>query len=126
MNNLKRTILFLVFCLGLRSFLVYLAYQLRNKHTLKILGTITLIPAIGFIYLYFSNKRLNANEAGGKTWWHNLRIIHGILYLNFSICALFGVKESWIFLLIDVIIGFFASFKIFSVASLLIKTFLYG
>ena len=55
------------------------------KKWLPYMGYITLIPAIGFLYLYFTNSRLNAGEGGGKTWWHNFRIIHGMLYLLFSI-----------------------------------------
>ena len=65
--------------------------------------------AFGFLYLYFTNGRLNAPEAGGKTWWSKLRIIHGLLYLTAGIYALQNNKLCWVPLLIDVVFGFLAA-----------------
>ena len=104
--DLKRTILFLVFCLGLRSLLVFFAITLRKDKRIKILSGITLIPALGFLYLHFTDGRKNAEEAGGVTWWDKVRIIHGFLYLAFSVCSFLGIEEAWIFLAVDVILGF--------------------
>jgi hypothetical protein len=51
---------------------------------------------------------MNAPEGGGVTWWANIRIIHGLLYLAASVYAFQGKPFVWIPLLIDVIFGFLA------------------
>jgi len=61
--------------------------------------------ALWFIYLYFTNGRLNAPEANGATWWSHLRIIHGLLYLAAAIYAIKGDKLVWVPLFIDVLLG---------------------
>ena len=79
-----------------------------NKDYLPYLSIPLLLQSFGFIYLYFMNLRLNAPEAGGKTWWANLRLIHGSLYLTSAVYAFQKKDVSWIPLLIDVIFGFFS------------------
>ena len=100
----KRFILFLI-CILIRSFFVYLAKNV-NINILKYLGYIAILPSIGFFYLFFTNSRKTGNEVfGDKIWWTNLRPIHGLLYSLFAYNAINGNKFSWIYLLIDVIIG---------------------
>ena len=78
----------------------------------RIFGIILLLISLGFLYLFFSNKRLRAGEAGGKTWWHNLRLFHGMMYLCASIYILKNIgnnnliKYASIPLICDVIVGF--------------------
>jgi hypothetical protein len=55
-----------------------------------------------------TNSRLNAREAGGKTWWHNLRPIHAGLYLIAAVYAVKGQNTAGIILLCDVLFGIFA------------------
>ena len=108
MNHLSKTqriISFITLCLTSRIILVLLAKYI-SKNLLFYMGLVLLIPAISFFYLYFNNLRLQAFESGGRTWWHNIRIIHGFLYLLFSILAIQKNKNAWIALLIDVIFGF--------------------
>ena len=100
----KSIFLFLTLCIGARVGLVLLSKYLPKKW-LQIMGYVTLLPGIGFLYLYFTNSRLNAGEAGGKTWWHNIRIIHGCLYILFSILAIHKKKKAWMVLLADVSFG---------------------
>lgn len=113
MNDLhKRFLLFLFGCITLRCFLVFLAKG-ASKNLLLAMGTIALLPAIGFFYLFFSGKRKVGSETfGAKIWWNNLRPVHGILYLLFAIYAIRGDRRAWVFLLIDVIIGL-VSFLVF-------------
>jgi hypothetical protein len=100
----KRFILFLI-CILIRSFFVYLAKNV-NINILKYLGYIAILPSIGFFYLFFTNSRKTGNEVfGDKIWWTNLRPIHGLLYSLFAYNSINGNKFSWIYLLIDVIIG---------------------
>ena len=101
----KRILLFLVGCIGVRLLLVYIAKNIDIK-LLKYMGYITLIPAIGFIYIYLTGSRKTGPEVfGSKIWWNNLRPIHAILYLLFSYNAIIGNRNAWIYLLIDVLLG---------------------
>ena len=94
-----------IICIIIRFILVLLAKYV-NKNVLQILGYISLIPAIGFIYLYLFDKRKRGLEVGfNKIWWNKLRPIHGILYLLFAIYAIKKEDFAWIPLLIDVLLG---------------------
>ena len=106
MNTIqKRFLLFLIGCIGTRALFVYLA-KIANKNYLRYMGYLSLLPAIGFIYLFLSGSRKTGKEVfGDKIWWNNLRPIHGIIYLLFAYNAINGNKLAWIYLLIDVIIG---------------------
>lgn len=114
-------LLFLTLCIPIRIIFAllpnykfiekYIPIKLNKKLFYQVVGIIFLCIAVGFLYLYFTNKRLNAPEAGGKTWWHNLRLLHGLLYLCASIYILWNInnisliKYASIPLLIDVIVG---------------------
>ena len=109
MNTIqKRFLLFLIGCIGVRSLIVYFVINI-NIYYLPILGYLALIPSIGFLYIYLTNSRLTGPEVfGGKIWWNNLRPVHAILYFLFAYNAINKNHNSWIFLLIDVIIGLFS------------------
>jgi hypothetical protein len=95
--------LFLLGCIPVRTLLTYLAYKIPNVHVLFL--PLFLI-GVSFVYLYFFNKRLNAPEAGGKTWWKNLRPIHGLFYIIAAIYALKGNNNmTSLFLGLDVVLG---------------------
>ena len=106
MNNIqKRFLLFLIGCIGTRSFFVILAKYIDIKY-LPILGYLALIPAIGFIYIYLTGSRKTGGEVfGKKIWWNDLRPVHGFLYLMFAYNAIQRKKTAWVYLLFDVIIG---------------------
>ena len=106
MNNLqKRFLLFLFGCIGSRSLLVYIAKNVSTQ-LLMYMGYLALIPAVGFIYLFFSGSRQTGAEVfGDKIWWNNLRPLHGALYFLFAYNAIIGNKNAWVYLLIDVVIG---------------------
>ena len=107
MNNLqKRFLLFLIGCMGSRTLLVILAKNLSIKY-LKYMGYLALLPAFGFIYIYLTGTRNTGAEVfGEKIWWNYLRPIHSLLYFLFAFNAINGNPNAWIFLLIDVIVGF--------------------
>ena len=106
MNNIqKRFLLFLIGCIGTRSLFVIVAKMISLNY-LPYLGYLALIPAIGFIYIYLTGSRNTGGEVfGDKIWWNNLRPIHSLIYFLFAYNAINGNKNSWIYLLIDVIIG---------------------
>jgi ABC-type xylose transport system permease subunit len=78
-----------------------------NKYLKKIYSIIILIIGISFLYAYFSNKR-KFGIFNQPAWWHNLRLIHGVLYLISSIYLFKNNNLSSFVLLIDVFIGFIA------------------
>jgi hypothetical protein len=106
MNNIqKRFLLFLIGCIGTRSLFVYLAKNM-NKQFLQIMGYLALLPAVGFFYIYFTDSRKTGAEVfGDKIWWNQLRPIHGSLYALFAYNAINGNPNSYIYLLVDVLIG---------------------
>ena len=104
MNKIKKDmIVFLLACIPSRISLTLLAKYI-NTDLLPYIGYITLIPAFGFIYLFFFGNK-NTNLAGQNVWWHNKRIIHGLLYLLFSIYAISKNKNSYLFIAIDTFLG---------------------
>ena len=106
MNHLQqRFLMFLFGCVGIRSLFVIIARYINTKY-LKYFGYLALVPAIGFIYIYLTGTRKTGAEVfGEKIWWNNLRPIHSILYFLFAYNAIIGNKQSWIYLLVDVLIG---------------------
>ena len=106
MNQIqKRMLLFLIGCIGLRSLFVIIAKYI-NTNYLKYLGYLALVPAIGFLYIFLTGSRKTGAETfGGKIWWNNLRPVHSILYFLFAYNAIQGNTQSWIYLLVDVLIG---------------------
>ena len=101
----KRYLLFLIGCIGIRSLLVYIAKTI-NIDYLPILGYLSLIPAIGFIYIYSTDSRKTGPEVfNDKIWWNSLRPIHGMLYLLFAYNAINKETSAWKFLFIDVLLG---------------------
>jgi hypothetical protein len=106
MNTLhKRFVLFLIGCMGTRLLLVYIAKNV-NTTWLRYMGYLALLPAIGFIYIYFSGSRKTGGEVfGDKIWWNHLRPVHALFYMLFSYNAIKGNKNAWVYLLMDVLFG---------------------
>ncbi len=96
-----------IFCILTRLIVVYIAKTINIEY-LSYLGYITLLPAIGFIYIYITKSRKRGIEVGNKKiWWNQLRPIHSIIYFIFSIAAIHN-HNLWYLLLLDVIIGLIA------------------
>ncbi len=106
MNNIqKRFVLFLCGCIPARLLIMYLAKVVSLQY-LPILGYLALLPAIGFVYLYISGIRTSGPETfGEKIWWNQLRPIHALLYILFAYNAIYKIKNAWLYLLYDVILG---------------------
>jgi hypothetical protein len=104
MKKKDNILLFFTICLCTRSALVFFIKS-QKENNLPIFGYMGLIPVFGFLYNYFFHNKNKKGFFGGKVWWNNLRIIHSLLYLLFSIFSINKNKYSWVPLLIDVIIG---------------------
>ena len=103
MDDQSRQLYFWLGCIPTRIILVLIAYFLPLNY-LPYYGIVTLLISLGFIRaFFFSNK--NVGFFKGDIWWNNLRLVHAVLYLSFSIGAFLEFEYSWVFLLIDVIIG---------------------
>ena len=101
----KRYILFIFGCLIIRFLIVYLVSKVDKKY-LPYLGYLGLIPAFSFMIIYLFGLRKTGRETfGNKIWWNSLRPLHSLLYFIFSYMAIKGNRNSYILLLIDVIIG---------------------
>jgi hypothetical protein len=100
-------LLFLVGCMGARLLLTYAAKQ-ANKTWLRYMGFIALLPAVGFLTLFLTGMNKTVGTFGEKIWWNSLRPVHSLLYFLFAYSAIQGNPKAWIFLLIDVTIGFSA------------------
>lgn len=113
MNDIqKRFLLFIFGCIGMRTLLVLIAKNIDIKF-LPYFGYLALLMATGFIYIFVTGTRKTGVEVfGGKIWWNNLRPFHAFMYGLFAYNAINKNPNSWIFLLIDVIIGLI-SFLIF-------------
>lgn len=96
--------MFLRFCIPVRIALAILPAVL-SKEYLPYYGWVLLLIGSAFQWLYWSRSRMQAPEAGGPTWWHNLRVVHGALYLAAGYLAVTGRATAWIPLAIDVLLG---------------------
>ena len=111
MTPQQRLIAFLVGCIGIRLWFVYLAKTVSPEY-LQIMGWLALLPAMGFIYLYTTDSRQTGAEAGGRIWWNSLRPVHGCLYLSFALLAIKQDMDfAWMPLALDVSIGLLAWMK---------------
>jgi hypothetical protein len=100
----KRNLLFLIGCIGSRSLLVYLAKS--KVEWLHLMGLLALIPAIGFLAIYFLGLRKTGAEVFGETiWWNNLRPVHGVLWATFAYLAINKNNQAWKVLAVDTLIG---------------------
>jgi len=102
---------FLLGCIPMRLVIAYIGYILGLSTSSTFIKTafaiLLLSIGISFFVLYTKNLRLNAPEAGGITWWRELRPIHGLFYVLAGIFLLIpSIRHfSWILLLLDVIFG---------------------
>lgn len=107
MNNevLRRNLLFLIGCLGVRGMLVVAAYLLPLNY-LKYLGFIMLLFAAGFGGTWALGLRQGPlGGFGTKMWWQEHRLYHAINFLAFAILAIKKNRFSWLILLFDWILG---------------------
>ena len=96
---------FIFGCIPTRLFFVYLA-KFGSQVQKQCLAYICLLIGIGFWTIYIKGWRQTGIEVNNrKIWWNHLRPIHGTLYLLFALTTIQGYKFSWIFLLIDILIG---------------------
>lgn len=99
--------LFLTVCIPARIGIAALPVLVHKKH-LPYLGAVLLTIGLGFQWLFWTNSRMTAPEAGGPVWWHNLRVVHGMNFILAGAFALKHKREAWIPLAVDVVLGIMA------------------
>ena len=103
-NSSNRAFIFLFGCIGVRLVMAYIPQILPKKY-FKLMGVVILLMGLSFLRLFLTNGRFHAFEAGGKTWWAELRLIHAALLISASIYLFRGSKTASVPLLIDAICG---------------------
>ena len=103
----ERKLLFLLGCIPTRLLIAYLS-KICPPVYLPILGTIALLPASGFMYLYVNGLRTSGLGVFEKIWWHPIRPVHAIFYYLFAYYAIIKSKNAWMFLLVDALFGLIA------------------
>lgn len=108
-----RILLFIFLCFPVRILIAFFAKILQNNSiknkylqisTIKyIFSLFTLIIGISFINNWFINKQVSG--FGGKVWWQNLRLIHGINFILYSILSIMNIKNAYKLLFMDVLMG---------------------
>jgi hypothetical protein len=105
MLTLKRALLFLVGCIGMRSLIAYAAWAVPSTY-LPYLGGLALLPVIGWLYIMITGARKTGLEVNGELiWWNNLRPIHAANYAAFAATAFMRNRNAYLFLVWDVILG---------------------
>ncbi len=101
----KRFLLFLFGCIGTRLAIALIAKTV-SVNALAMMGYIALIPAIGFMSIYFFGLRERGAEVfGERIWWNDLRPIHALLYFGFAYLAINRNRDAWLLLMADAAIG---------------------
>ena len=104
----KRYLLFLFGCIGTRSLFALTAKMISLEY-LPVLGYISIVSIIGFLYIFATGARKTGFEIGGeKIWWNWLRPFHAFMYSLFAYNAISGNRNAWHYLVADVVIGIVA------------------
>ena len=103
----RRIPAFLIGCTGTRSMLTYIAY--KHPNVAQVLAPVSMVPAIGWIYLSTVGNRDTGPEVfGGTIWWQDLRLVHAVLWVTYSYQAYRGDPGAWRALAVDTTIGLVA------------------
>ena len=100
---MKKFIPLIAVCLGLRLFLALMAkYYLDLSY--KYLIVLYLLIAGGMMNAFYMQKSCT----GKASWWNKIRLLHALLYVLFAVSTLQGKTYGWVFLVVDVVVGFVA------------------
>ena len=91
-------------CILLRLFVAYAAFLSYNSVWRYMLVAFFFAASFGFTYLYITKQR-KRGAFGQKIWWDFLRPIHAILLFVSGVLLSLKVKETYLVLLADVLMG---------------------
>jgi len=101
-------IVFFTVCIGFRSLMAFAAYK-ASTQWLKVFGVIGMVISAGFMFQYLNKSQSGSIRGEGMVWWNDYRIVHSIMYFMFGLLALFGNRKAYVILILDVLIGIFAT-----------------
>ncbi len=115
----KSRTLFFLGCIPARMFLAYIAYILsdtccetkgeRVKQYRLYFAALTFVIGVSFMAIYLMGWRQTGRETFGQPiWWNSFRPIHSVLYIAFSIGLLMNVKNIYMLLVFDILVGIYA------------------
>jgi hypothetical protein len=110
---MKPSTLFFTGCVPTRAALAYFSYLVLNDEKFYIykpyLLVTTFVIGISFMMIYAMDLRKTGIETqGGKIWWNSIRPIHSVIYIMFSIGLLYDIKDIYILLVLDLVLGIYA------------------
>ena len=105
----KSDLLFLGGCIPSRILLTMFA---QNPNPIMLI--LASVVSLGFLRLWLNpSLRPTGIETFGKPiWWHDIRIIHALLWGLFVVAAIMEQPWAWKLLAVDVIVGLFSFFFI--------------
>ena len=95
-KNLKRILLFLIGCMGVRIGMgLFMKSSMCAGWTCSVLSIALALMGIGFLVIFFGGLRKTGLETDGKSiWWNWLRPLHGIMYLVAAWLLFSGIREN--------------------------------
>lgn len=105
MNTTQRILAYLFVCLPIRSIPIITLFM-TNKFNVPI-SILYLIMGVGFLHRATTYTETQKGFTGGKVWWQNLRLLHGIVYLLVSY-LIYQNKIDVVrcLLIVDLLVGF--------------------
>ena len=79
MNSSTRIILYFFLCIPIRSIPILILYNTNQFNSL--ISIFYLVIGILFLWRSFSYTPIQKGLFGGKVWWQDLCIFHGLVYL---------------------------------------------
>jgi len=93
-------------CILVRLSIAYMAFLSYDNNWRYILVAFFFAASFGFTYLYITKQR-KRGAFGQKVWWDFLRPIHAILLFISGVLLSLKVKETYLILLADALIGLY-------------------
>lgn len=107
-DNIKY-ISFLLLCIPLRILIAYICYLHRDKRNLwtHALSFCIALASLGFLFLYMQiiTRDYGWEAPQKKIYWHSLRPIVATLYICYIVCYLLKIRNGWVFMAAEPVIG---------------------
>jgi hypothetical protein len=101
----KSQVIFLMLCMPVRIFLIYLS---RQPQFYKYISVMSLCVGLGFLTIWLFGLRTHGIETGGREiWWNNSRPIYALFFLLYFMSNHydFHKDKAWIFISLSTSLG---------------------
>lgn len=94
-SDASRALAFWCLCLPMRIALAYMAVNTRPEtFERRLVALILLGLGVSQLYLYAVDRRTDAPEGGGETWWAPARVIFGAVFVA-SAAVAYRAPSGW-------------------------------